>query len=75
MGNKVAKPEPPAETEAAQNTNLMVEQLEIEAEHFFQSVRLGDANNYSLGYKICDGVLTDQEFHIHVQSELTQRTG
>ena len=73
MGNKVAKPEPdPTDTKAAQNTNLAVEQLGIEAEHFFQSVRLGDANNYNLGYKICDGVLTDQEFHIHVQSDFNQ---
>ena len=73
MGSNVAKPEPdPADTKAAQNTNLMVEQLGIEAEHFFQSVRLGDANNYSLGYKICDNILTDQEFHIHVQSDFNQ---
>ena len=72
MGNNAVKPEPPADTKAAQNTNLMVEQLGIEAEHFFQSVRLGDANKYSLGYKICDNVLTDQEFHIHVQSEFNQ---
>jgi len=73
MGNKVAKPEPdPEDTKAAQNTNLMVEGLGIEAEHFFQSVRLGDANNYNLGYKICDGVLTDQEFHVHVQTDFNQ---
>ena len=68
MGANVVKPVAPEESAAKQNTKLMVEGLEIEAEHFFQSVRLGDANNYSLGYKICDGILTDQEFKIHVQS-------
>ena len=73
MGNKVAKPAAdPTDTKAVQSTDFAVEQLGIEAEHFFQSVRLGDANNFSLGYKICDNVLTAQEFHVHVQTDFNQ---
>ena len=68
MGATQAKPVPPSGNEAGQTAKLLVDGMELEADHFFQSMRLGDASNYSLGYKICDGKLTDQEFKIHVQS-------
>jgi len=72
MGSHASKPDPPAENPAANASKLALEGFNVEAEHFFQSMRLGDATNYSLGYKLCEDKLTDQEFHIHVQTEFNQ---
>jgi len=72
MGAEQAKPADPDNNEALQTSKMLVAGMETEAEHFFQSMRLGDASIYSLGYKICDGKLTDQEFKIHVQTQFNQ---
>ena len=74
MGENQSKPSDPAGNEALQTSKMLVAGMETEAEHFFQSMRLGDASIYSLGYKICDGKLTDQEFKIHVQTDFAQTT-
>ena len=74
MGAKASKPDPPADNPAYEATKLALDGFNLEAEHFFQSMRLGDATNYSLGYKICENKLTDQEFHIHVQVAFNQKS-
>jgi len=74
MGAKLVKPDPPADNKATDVAKIALDGFNTEADHFFQSMRLGDASNYSLGYKICDGKLTDQEFHIHVQDVFGQKS-
>ncbi len=75
MGAKQATPQHFKENDAKLDADIALEAMRASAEGFLKSVRCGDSNSHSLGYKLTDGKLTDQEVKLVVKTATNAEAG